>query len=241
MRTDLAQYYQSTKPSIRLQYITSADEKVNFEINGTSLMLRDFNIFSTTKANHRATLEQLKQMAVANNTTGASIYDLGNIIKAESIAEVSHILKATEEKQTALRQQEMQQQQQMQQQAIQAQQQEQMMKLQFEQQESEKDRQKDILVAEIRAAGYGAMQDINKNEQSDFQDQMENIRKTEQFQQQMDVKRESNDIKRSMNQDMMNLKREELATKREQANKQLEIARTNKNRYDVEPPKNKEK
>ena len=239
MRTDLAQYYHSTKPSIRLQYITSADEKVNFEINGTSLMLRDFNIFSTTKANHRATLEQLKQMAVANNTTGASIYDLGNIIKAESIAEVSHILKATEEKQTALRQQEMQQQQQMQQQAIQAQQQEQMMKLQFEQQESEKDRQKDILVAEIRAAGYGAMQDINKNEQSDFQDQMENIRKTEQFQQQMDVKRESNDIKRSMNQDMMNLKREELATKREQANKQLEIARTNKNRYDAEPPKNK--
>ena len=239
MRTDLAQYYQSTKPSIRLQYITSADEKVNFEINGTSLMLRDFNIFSTTKANHRATLEQLKQMAVANNTTGASIYDLGNIIKAESIAEVSHILKATEEKQTALRQQEMQQQQQMQQQAIQAKQEEQMMKLQFEQQESEKDRQKDILVAEIRAAGYGAMQDINKNEQSDFQDQMENIRKTEQFQQQMDVKRESNDIKRSMNQDMMNLKREELATKREQANKQLEIARTNKNRYDVEPPKNK--
>lgn len=241
MRTDLAQYYHSTKPSIRLQYITSADEKVNFEINGTSLMLRDFNIFSTTKANHRATLEQLKQMAIANNTTGASIYDLGNIIKAESIAEVSHILKSTEEKQTALRQQEMQQQQQMQQQAIQAQQQEQMMKLQFEQQESEKDRQKDILVAEIRAAGYGAMQDINKNEQSDFQDQMENIRKTEQFQQQMDVKRESNDIKRSMNQDMMNLKREELATKREQANKQLEIARTNKNRYDVEPPKNKEK
>jgi hypothetical protein len=240
MRTDLAQYYHSTKPSVRLQYITSADEKVNFEINGTNLMLRDFNIFTVTKANHRATLEQLKQMAISNNTTGASIFDLGNIIKAESISEVSHILKATEEKQMAQRQQEMQQQQAMQQQAIEAKQQEEMMKLQFEQQESEKDRQKDVLVAQIRAAGYGSMQDINKNEQSDYQDAMRDIRKSEEFQQTMNLKQESNDIKRSMNQDMLNLKREELATKREQANKALEIARTNKNRYDVKPSSDKE-
>ena len=60
MRTDLAQYYHSTKPSVRLQYVTGADEKVNFEIEGSSFLLRDFNIFATTKANHRAVLEQLK-------------------------------------------------------------------------------------------------------------------------------------------------------------------------------------
>jgi hypothetical protein len=93
MRTDLSQYYHSTKPSIRLQYTTSADEKVNFEIEGSTFLLRDFNIFATTKANHRAVLEQLKQLAISNNTTGASIYDLGNIMKSESIAEVSHILR----------------------------------------------------------------------------------------------------------------------------------------------------
>ena len=73
MRTDLAQFYQSTKPSVRLSYITSEAEKVNFVINGTELLLRDFNIFTTTKANHRQILEQLKQMAIQNNTTGASI------------------------------------------------------------------------------------------------------------------------------------------------------------------------
>ncbi|MBK7819474.1 MAG: hypothetical protein IPJ60_19475 [Sphingobacteriaceae bacterium] len=47
MRTDLAQYYQSTKPSVRLQYMTSNDEKVNFEMNGTDLLLRDINIYCT--------------------------------------------------------------------------------------------------------------------------------------------------------------------------------------------------
>ncbi len=84
--------------------------KNSFQINGTDLLLRDFNIFCTTKTNHRAVLEQLKQLAITNNTAGASIYDLGNIIKSESIAEVTHILKSSEEKQQAIRQQEMQQQ-----------------------------------------------------------------------------------------------------------------------------------
>ena len=240
MRTDLAQYYHSTKPSIRLQYVTGADEKVNFEIEGSSFMLRDFNIFATTKANHRAVLEQLKQLAITNNTSGASIYDLGNIIKAESISEVSHILKANEEKQMRQRQEEMQQQQQMQEQALQAKQQEEMMKIQFEQGENDKERQKDLLVAQIRAAGYGSMQDINQNQQSDYQDALADIRKSDEFQQQMDLKKESNSIKQAQSQDMLNLKREELATKREIANKQLEVARTNKNKYDVKTPKNKE-
>ena len=72
--------------------------------------------FCTTKTNHRATLEQLKQMALTNNTTGASIYDLGNVLKADSIAEVSDILKDAETKSQQLKEQEMQQQQQMQQQ-----------------------------------------------------------------------------------------------------------------------------
>ena len=73
MRTDLAQYYNSTNPSVRLSYISTEAQKVNFTMNGSDLLLRDFNVFATTKTNHRAILEQLKQMALTNNTTGASI------------------------------------------------------------------------------------------------------------------------------------------------------------------------
>src|SRR6056300_1446989 len=105
MRTDVAQYYYSNNPSVRLSYISSEAEKVNFTINGTDLLLRDFNVFATTKTNHRAVLDQLKQLAITNNTSGASIYDLGNIIKADSIAEVTDILKDAEGKQESQRQQ----------------------------------------------------------------------------------------------------------------------------------------
>ena len=163
MRTNLAQYYNSTKPSARLTYITSADEKVNFEINGTDLLLRDLNISISTNANHRAVLEQLKQMALQNNTTGASIYDLGKVVQSDSIAGLNTVLKDSEQKQQQQRQQEMQQQQQMQQQQLEQQQQVEQMKIDAEMAENEKDRQRDILVAEIRAAGYGSHADINQN------------------------------------------------------------------------------
>lgn len=233
MRTDLAQYYQSKRPSLRLQYMTSTEEKVNFQINGTDLLLRDLNIFCTTKSNHRFVLEQLKQLALTNNTAGASIYDLGNIIKADSLAELSHVMKSAEEKQNALRQQQMQQEQQMQEQALQARAEEQRMKMEFEASENEKDRQARIIETEIRAAGYGSAVDINKNEQSDYQDALTQIRKQEEYQQRMGLEREKEVNKTNLSREQLNLKQQEIAAKERIAQKQVEIARVNKNKYDV--------
>jgi hypothetical protein len=233
MRTDLAQYYYSTNPSVRLSYISSEAEKVNFTINGTDLLLRDFNVFATTKTNHRAILDQLKQLAIQNNTTGASIYDLGNIIKADSIAEVSDILKDAESKTEAARQQEMQQQREMQEQQLQAAAQEQQLKREYEAMEKEKDRQNSREIAEIRAAGYGAMVDINENKVSDYEDAMKNIRAERKDREKMDFQREQASIKNSTDQAKLQIQREELSARREIADKQLQIARENKNRYDV--------
>lgn len=241
MRTDLAQFYQSTNPSVRLSYITTEAEKVNFIIDGTDLLLRDFNIFTTTKTNHRAILDQLKQMAIQNNTTGASIYDLGNVIKAESIAEVSDILKDAEIRAQQQREREMQQQQQMQQEQLQAQQQQEQMKLQFEQGEKEKDRQNDLMIAEIRAAGYGAQSDINQNMQSDFKDAMADIKETARYREQMDARRNENVMKQAETKAKMDIEREKLRTQQSVANTNLEIARENKNKYDVQAKKEENK
>ena len=232
MRTDLAQYYHSTKPSTRLSYITGADEKVNFEIDGTDLLMRDLNIFCSTTANHRAVLEQLKGMALQNNTTGASIYDLGKIVQSDSIADLNAVLKSSEQKQQDMKQQEMQQQQQMQEQQLQKQQEIEKMKIDATMAMKEKDRQRDILVAEIRAAGYGSMGDINQNMQSDYSDQMDEIRKTDQYQQQVNLQSQKNSDKVMIDRDKNNIEREKLQVQREIADKQLEVARVNKNKYD---------
>jgi hypothetical protein len=235
MRTDLAQFYHSTKPSARLTYLTSADEKVNFEINGTDLLLRDLNISISTNANHRAILEQLKQMALQNNTTGASIYDLGKVVQSDSIASLNSVLKDSEQKQQAQKQQEMQQQQQMQQEQLQKQQEIEQMKIDATAAEKEKDRQRDILVAEIRAAGYGSMSDVNQNMMSDYQDAMKDIRDTEQYQEQTSLQREKESNRMTIESQKGQLEREKIQAQKEIADRQLQIAQENKNRFDQKP------
>jgi len=232
MRTDLAQYYNATKPSARLSYTTTADEKVNFEINGTDLLMRDLNIFCSTTANHRSVLEQLKGMAMQNNTTGASIYDLGKIVQSDSIAELNNALKSSEDKQSQQKQQELQQQQQMQQEQVKSQQEIEKMKIDAQAAEKEKDRQRDILVAEIRAAGYGSMADVNKNEMSDYADAMKEIRSSDQYQEQTNLQREKQVNENLRQNQKMDIEREKLQAQREIADKQLQIARENKNKFD---------
>jgi len=237
MRTDLAQYYQSTKPSVRLQYITTADERKNFEINGTDLLLRDLNIFCTTKANHRAVLEQLKQMAISNNTSGASIYDLGNILMADSIPDVTQILKKTEAKAQQIRQQEMQQQQAMQEQMLQAKQEEQRMKMEFETQENDKNRQNRLMEAQIRSAGLGSTVDINQNEQNDYMDAMKEINRTQAQNDNINLQRDKEISRMAEHRDKMTVEQQKLNTQRQIAETQLQIARENKNKFDVKKDK----
>ena len=233
MRTDLAQFYHSTNPSKRLTYLTNKEEKVNFEIEGTDMLLRELNIFCTTTANHRAVLEQLKQLAMNNNTTGASIYDLGQIIQSDSVAELSHVLKDSQDKQEKQKQEEMQQMQQVQQQQAQSQQQLQQSKLDADAEEAEKERQKDILIAEIRAAGYGSMVDIDKNQMNDYRDAMSEIRKTEQYTQQTNIQRQKLSDDMVKHSQKMSIEEQRIQAQKEIADKQLQIARENKNKYDV--------
>jgi hypothetical protein len=232
MRTDLAQYYQSKNPSVRLQYMTSTEERVNFEMNGTSLLSRELNVYITTRINQRTLVEQIRQLALSNNTAGASIYDLGNILKADSLSEMDSIMKTIEQKTNNIRQQEQQNMQQLEAMRIEAEEKKAMMEAEFEATENALDRETNIRIAEIRAAGYGSMVDVNKNEQSDFLDAMEYLDKREatQAKQEFENKKEQN--KNNLENKKMALKEKELQTKEKIANKQLQVAKQNKNKYD---------
>jgi hypothetical protein len=234
MRTDLAQYYHSTRPSLRMQYMTSMDEKVNFEINGTELLARDLNVFTSTKVNQRMLMEQIRQLAMSNNTSGASIYDLGNILKADSLAEITHTMKGIEEKTNKAKQQEMQAMQQTEQmkQEAETQRQEAMLKAQAE--ERALDREKDVRVAEIRSAGFTAMKDMNNDGQSDYISTLEYLDKKNAQQSSQQIERDREINRQATEQQKLDLKRQELASRERIAEKQVQVARTNKNKYDEE-------
>ncbi len=233
MRTDLAQYYQSKNPSIRLQVITSTDERKYFEMTGTDLLSRDINVFCTSKANVRATIERLKQLAINNNTAGASIFDLGSIIKSDSVAEIDQIMKDSEKKMQQQRQEQMQHEQEMADKQIQAKAAEEQAKRDFEASENQKDREKDILESEIKAAGYGALKDFNANQQSDYLDALGQIQKSEEFSQTMDLKRNSEANKVQLGREKMTLEREKIAATKDKADKALQVARENKSKSEL--------
>lgn len=239
MRTDLAQYYHSTKPSFRLQYITSNEDKVNFEMNGTDLLLRDINVFSTTKANQRAILEQMKQLVTTNNTNGATIYDLGSILQTESMAELNHVLKNVDKKVQAQRQGEMAHEEKLKQMEIEQKNREKQMMVDADLRKEEMRNRTTLLAAEIKASGYGAMQDINKNNQSDFNDSLDRIQQTEEFQETMnlDKTKVNNQVQQYKSKEQ--LEREKLQTAITLKQMDMNIAKENKNRFDKKTPAKK--
>jgi hypothetical protein len=88
------------------------------------------------------------------------------------------------------------------------------------------------VVAEIKSAGYGSMADINKNQVSDYQDAMKEIRETQQYQDQASLERQKESNKLLNQNQKTQIEREKIQAQREIADKQLQIARENKNKYD---------
>jgi hypothetical protein len=189
-----------------------------------------------TNANNRSLLDQLKQVFMSNNTTGASVYDLGKLMQADSLGTINVALKAIETKAEEQRAQQMQAEQQAQEAEIAAKKAEKQMTFDHESREKEKDRRSRLLEAEIKAAGYGAMQDMDKNMQSDFQDVLKDVRDTEQYADTMNFNREKENNKAGLNQQKIDLDREKLLI--DSQNKQLElaIAKENKNKFDQKKP-----
>jgi hypothetical protein len=241
MILNAAQYYNSEEPSIQLSYVNSADENVFFEMEGIDLLPRDLHIFPMSKPDARAVLDQLKQLAVNNNTTGSSLFDLASVLQAETPAEVSHALKAAEEKASMQQQQQMQHEQELQDKMTQAQEQQAHQQRIFEAEENQKDREAKLVEAQIKAAGYGGQSDINANQQNDYLDSLKFIQSQKEYENTMGFDREKESNKNALSKQKMEIEKEKLRTQREIANKQLQIAKENKNKYDVKSKTTKKK
>lgn len=240
MRTDLAQWYNSTKPSVILQTTTALDERINFQINGVDLLLSDLRVYATTKANYRRILEEIKNFAKNNNTGGTTIYDLALISQSESLGAINSALKLIDQKVANQKAEERAHEEKLLRMQLDQAEKEKMMEKDYESRENEKRDRKDILVAEIRASSFGATQDINQNQESDFVDAMDKVHQSQMYQDTASIQREKMSANREQHLDKMNLKREDMNLKRETNATNLQIAKENKNKYDVlfKPRKN---
>lgn len=232
MRTQLAQYYVSKKPSYRMQIMLKDSERVFFNIDGTKLLNKDINVFITTKANYRAMIEQLKTILLGNPNTGATIYDLADVLKIQTYSELETKLKELREKAERNMQQQYEHEQRLKQMEIENHNREKQMEYDFEAQQKELDRRTQLLIAQIKASGYMGMKDFDQNSQSDFIDYMEKIRETNEYKDMMEIKKQAYEMRNQQALMKNNLKQQELELREKNKMIDLEIAKTNKNKYD---------
>jgi len=231
MRTELAQYYQSKNPSVSLQYTTTSNQKIQFNIDGTKLLLRDLNIFPMVNVNARQILKDIQQVLLVNNTMGATLPDITKIRQVEDLAELNDKISEIEARLQKEKEQELQQQQQQHQEELA--QEEKLKQMEWDHQDiqNEKERQAKILIAEIVSSGRAATTMSPDVSESAYQDAQKNLQQQQQWTDQMNFDREKhyNEIQdrqkdRELQQkkiDAENMRtREELHIKRTAASKQ---------------------
>ena len=230
MILDAEKYIESKKPVSRVNYLNSDVENVLFEIDTEDLLLRRFNIFLTNSTDSQRVLEQLRQLAIQNNTSGASMLDLATIIESSNVREIKDTLAASlqnfQKQEEAKRQHE----QQMLQQQLEAQAVEKEKERQFIADQNERNRLKDMYIADVKATGMSRENDID---QSGINDALEvsrfNLEQEKSYsdilnkEQDRNMKQKEYQSKATIEKEKVNLKKQEIASKERM--KQMEISR----------------
>jgi hypothetical protein len=227
MRTDLAQFYQSKNPSIRLQYLTKDDEKVLFLLNGEDLIGRDINVLCRTRIGMRNILENIKQMMLKDNTTGTTLWDRIRTIKSDDMVDLDAGLKAMENRY----QKEQEEKSRQEQEQFKAEQEHQMQMLQekqrFDAEEAQKDRDAHIQEAEIRAAGFSGSVDLNQNRQNDYMDNLKFIQGQQAHTDKMNLERDKHIIGTRLKETDQQIQQQKIREEAKRTNAQIQVAKIN--------------
>ena len=110
-----------------------------------------------------------------------------------------------------------------------------------ESKENLKKHRNNLLVAQVRAAGYGAMQDINQNLQSDFQDVLQDIQQSAEYQETMSFNREKESNKNNLEGRKLDIQEKGIDQKREDSANKLRIAQENTSASEINAKKQQKK
>lgn len=102
MDLDIAQFVQSRNQDVTVSYVKSDLSRAFIKIAGTELLLADLHVYVSNSKENERQLDALRQLAMSNNTTNASIVDLADIIIENSPAQIRKKLQASFDRQQDL-------------------------------------------------------------------------------------------------------------------------------------------
>lgn len=222
---EAAQYYCATKDRSREYYMNDQQQNVYIEIEGTKMLPRHYHIYPTAKPRTKQMMQELKQLLQEDNTMGATFLEKAQGIVADSIPEYLRLLKENEARREQAEQN--QQQQEMQQQDADRKNAMDLLqeKQNFEASENEKDREKDIRIAEIKALG-GVQTDADSNGQLDAEQNLQGIMQNQdEIDKKHAIELQKLDQQRQEFFQEKQLQRDELNSRERIANKQTEVAK----------------
>lgn len=222
-----AQYYKSTNPSEALSYITEKGEEVIYEMYGTDILPRLINVHCTTSFALREIKNKLEALAVENNTTGATLADLGKVIQASTPSEIIEAMNEVDQRLAQQAQAQRDHEAQLEQMRLKAEEEADLRNKQFEASENQKDREAGIIEKQIQAHAKPANTDVYDPEPA-----LNRMQTDRQFAEKMSLDREKELSRQMLEREKLNVKREELQTKKEIANTQFKIAKENKQKSD---------
>jgi hypothetical protein len=214
MNLDIAQYVQSRKKDFTINYTKSDQSRVFIQMMGTSLLMKNLSVFVVNSQQLLKQLEQIKQVFIQNNTTGATPLDIVEVITSNSPSAIKAKLKETMDHQ----EQKEQQLQQSQQQQFQAQQEADMEKENRIDQRGHENNETKIEVAQIMANKPPKQTSTTQAPNTNLENNKFNA-KVSSDARKADLTAEQNEIQREKvtNQKLLEAKRIELQAKKLQA------------------------
>lgn len=108
MNLDIAQYVQSKNQDITINFVNS-DLKTSFiQTAGTDITLADLHVYVSNSQEHLRQLEMARQLAMSNNTTGATALDLFDMISMNTPSEIRKRLESSLAKQQEMQEKQLQ-------------------------------------------------------------------------------------------------------------------------------------
>ena len=239
MCINIAQWVQYEGKDVTVNYTDSDLNKHFISLNDPYLSMRRLRVYTQNNAKRRSELELLKQTYFQDNTIEKDLISMANVISADSTATILKLAKlGRQEAELAQAQAQQQQLQLMEQQAKQQE--------AFMEKEHQNAMEIEYLKGQIALSkqallglGFATDKDIDKDKIPDIVEQakLEIDRLDKEFnkslkERELNLKQMSENRQFITKQRELQLKQEELNTKQNIADKQLKIAKTNKNRYD---------
>jgi len=231
MDLDIAQYVQSKEKDITVSYTKSDMSRAFIKLNGTDLLLSDLHVYVSNSQEQLRQLEMLRQLGLENNTSGATIVDLANIITMNSPNEIKIQLEESYKAKMALEQQQYQ----LQQQQIEQEKELKIEELNRDDANIEKKIQGEENVAYIQTFGRqpNNLEDTNGDQVPDILEYQKLSAKTESDNSKVQVQQEKNNLTRNkmiadkdFNVKKLKLEQQKLVSNENIENKKLQVVKT---------------